>query len=51
MTRYLNFCLVFLMFAVPAIGFIITDNNTVVKVRTELLTSFLKNTQINSTLN
>lgn len=42
MTRYLNFCLVFLMFAVPAIGFIITDNNTVVKGENRVINQFPK---------
>lgn len=42
MTRYLKFCLVFLMFAVPAIGFIITDNNTVVKGENRVINQFPK---------
>lgn len=40
MTRYLKFCLVFLMFAVPAIGFIVTDNSTVVKGENRVINQF-----------
>ena len=42
MTRYIKFCLVFLMFAVPAIGFIITDNDTVVKGENRVINQFPK---------
>lgn len=42
MTRYLKFCLVFLMFAIPAIGFIVTDNNTVVKGENRVINQFPK---------
>ena len=42
MTRYLKFCLVFLMVAIPAIGFIVTDNNTVVKGENRVINQFPK---------